>query len=125
MSEEMNPVSPRLVTSRYIHHLSWMFLLAAAAAAASYPLVPAAAADLSPATPEEAVSFAQQWSELVANLQALQPQMMEYALTAGTTRHPNTTGAWSHAIAQLTQAWYVACHLLERPGLPAPTPPPP
>lgn len=98
---------------------------AAAAAAASYPLLPAAAADLSPATPEEAVSFAQQWSELVANLQALQPQMMEYALTAGTTRHPNTTGAWSHAIAQLTQAWYVACHLLERPGLPAPTPPPP
>jgi len=87
--------------------------------------LPAAAADLSPATPEEAVSFAQQWSELVANLQALQPQMMEYALTAGTTRHPNTTGAWSHAIAQLTQAWYVACHLLERPGLPAPTPPPP
>ena len=59
------------------------------------------------------MSFAQQWSELVANLQALQPQMMEYALTAGTTRHPNTTGAWSHAIAQLTQAWYVACHLLE------------
>ena len=98
---------------------------AAAAAAASYPLLPAAAADLSPATPEEAVSFAQQWSELVANLQALQPQMMEYALTAGTTRHPNTTGAWSHAIAQLTQAWYVACHLLERPGLPTTTPPPP
>ncbi|MDU7790332.1 MAG: hypothetical protein E7J80_08935, partial [Corynebacterium sp.] len=36
MSEEMNPVSPRLVTSRYIHHLSWMFLLAAAAAAAGF-----------------------------------------------------------------------------------------
>lgn len=98
---------------------------AAAAAAASYPLLPAAAADLSPATPEEAVSFAQQWSELVANLQALQPQMMEYALTAGATRHPNTTGAWSHAITQLTQAWYVACHLLDRPVLPTPTPPPP
>ena len=32
----MNPVSPRLVTSRYIHHLSWMFLLAAAAAAAGF-----------------------------------------------------------------------------------------
>ncbi|MDK8454921.1 PH domain-containing protein [Corynebacterium marquesiae] len=36
MSEEMNPVSQRLVTSRYIHHLSWMFLLAAAAAAAGF-----------------------------------------------------------------------------------------
>ncbi len=36
MSEEMNPVSPRLVTSRYIHHLSWMIVLAAAAGAAGF-----------------------------------------------------------------------------------------
>ena len=36
MSEEMNPVSQRLVTSRYIHHLSWMIVLAAAAAAAGF-----------------------------------------------------------------------------------------
>ena len=32
----MNPVSPRLVTSRYIHHLSWMIVLAAAAGAAGF-----------------------------------------------------------------------------------------
>ena len=84
--------------------------------AASYPMLPTPA-QLAPATPEEAVSFAQQWSDLLANLQALQPQMMEYALTAGSTRQPNTTAEWSQAIAQLTQAWYVASNLLERPVL--------
>lgn len=112
------PDTRRSVDARALEHT------AAAAAATPYPLLPtaAAAAQLSPATPEEAVSYAQQWSELVANLQALQPQMMEYALTAGTTRHPNTTAAWSHAITQLTQAWYVACHLLDRPVLPSPHP---
>lgn len=94
------------------------------AAAAPYPIL-STATQLSPATPEEAVSFAQQWSDLLTELQALQPQMMEYALTAGTTRQPNTTAAWSHAIAQLTQAWYVACNLLNRPVLPSQPPPPP
>ncbi|WFD36333.1 hypothetical protein MCUN1_003212 [Malassezia cuniculi] len=38
---------------------------------------------LAAASPEEAVSFAQQWSEVLANLQAMQPQLMEYALTTG------------------------------------------
>jgi len=94
------------------------------AAAAPYPIL-STATQLSPASPEEAVSFAQQWSDLLTELQALQPQMMEYALTAGTTRQPNTTAAWSHAIAQLTQAWYVACNLLDRPVLPSQPPPPP
>ncbi|WFD25494.1 hypothetical protein MNAN1_000454 [Malassezia nana] len=91
-----------------------------AAATAPYSMLPAA--QLTPATPEEAVSFAQQWSDLLANLQALQPQMMEYALTAGTTRQANTTAEWSQAIAQLTQAWYVASSLVDRPVL---APPPP
>ncbi|WFD18085.1 hypothetical protein MCAP1_000297 [Malassezia caprae] len=89
-----------------------------ATAPAPYSMLPAA--QLTPATPEEAVSFAQQWSDLLANLQALQPQMMEYALTAGTTRQANTTAEWSQAIAQLTQAWYIASNLVDRPVLPPP-----
>ena len=36
MSEEMNPVSPRLVKVRYIRHLGWTIIFAAAAAAAGY-----------------------------------------------------------------------------------------
>jgi len=36
MSEEMNPVSPRLVKVRYIRHLGWTVIFAAAAAAAGY-----------------------------------------------------------------------------------------
>ncbi|WP_284853396.1 PH domain-containing protein [Corynebacterium sp. MSK072] len=36
MSEEMNPVSPRLVKVRYIRHLGWTVISAAAAAAAGY-----------------------------------------------------------------------------------------
>ncbi|MDK4310831.1 PH domain-containing protein [Corynebacterium accolens] len=36
MSEEMNPVSPRLINVRYIRHLGWTSIFAAAAAAAGY-----------------------------------------------------------------------------------------
>ncbi|WFD05103.1 hypothetical protein MVES1_000429 [Malassezia vespertilionis] len=86
------------------------------ASASTYPIM-STPASLAPVTPEEAVSFAQQWSDLLVNLQALQPRIMEYALTTGATRHPNTTAEWSQAVAQLTQAWYVASNLLERPVL--------
>ena len=77
-------------------------------------------APLTAASPEEAVGFAQQWSEVLANLQALQPQLMEYALTTGTARSASSTTEWSQALAHLTQAWYVASSLLERPALPTP-----
>ncbi|WFD29404.1 hypothetical protein MSPP1_000413 [Malassezia sp. CBS 17886] len=87
------------------------------ALASTYPMLPAAP-PLAPATPEEAVSFAQQWSEVLANLQALQPRIMEYALTTGTAPQPHTAADWSHAVTQLTQAWYLAGNLLERPVLP-------
>lgn len=43
---------------------------------------------------------------------------MEYALTTGTSRQVSTTAEWSQMVAQLTQAWYMASHLLERPALP-------
>lgn len=89
----------------------------AAAETAAYSLLPTPA-QLAPASPEEAVSFAQQYSDLLANLQALQPQLMEYALTTGTSRQVSTTAEWSQMVAQLTQAWYMASHLLERPALP-------
>lgn len=84
----------------------------------TYALLPHAHAHLAAASPEEAVGFAQQWSEVLANLQALQPQMMEYALTAGTSRAASTTAEWSQVMAQLTHAWYVASSLLERNTLP-------
>lgn len=88
------------------------------AATATYPILPTPA-QLAPATPEEAVSFAQQWSDLLANLNELQPSLMEYALTTGARHQNHTTAEWSQAVAQLTQAWYVASNLVERPVLPA------
>ena len=87
------------------------------AATATYPILPTPA-QLAPATPEEAVSFAQQWSDLIVNLNELQPSLMEYALTTGTRHQNHTTAEWSQAVAQLTQAWYVASNLVGRPVLP-------
>lgn len=89
------------------------------AATATYPILPTPA-QLAPASPEEAVSFAQQWSDLLVNLNDLQPSLMEYALTTGTRHQNHTTAEWSQAVAQLTQAWYVASNLVGRPVLPVP-----
>ncbi|WFC98243.1 hypothetical protein MYAM1_000968 [Malassezia yamatoensis] len=87
------------------------------ATTAAYPILPTPT-QLAPATPEEAVSFAQQWSDLLVNLNDLQPSMMEFALTTGTRHQNHTTAEWSQAVAQLTQAWYVAGNLLGRSVLP-------
>lgn len=94
------------------------------ATTATYPILPTPA-QLAPVTPDEAVSFAQQWSESLANLQALQPRMMEHALTTGTTRQANSTAEWSQAIQQMSQAWIVANHLLGGAVLPEPHNPAP